>query len=158
MWSPDSLSTILASVEGGSWLVVRNNGHKQFGPRNWCRLRYSSHISGVTRLLSSTGLPSSLVLSLRDSQYKNKHTRRRASVRTPKDRMLESPGIFQSDPGGQFDTMEWTLAMSCLASGTKTSVEYWRLGPTRTPLFNNDWLESEGHVRSRLRRLGLDLP
>jgi hypothetical protein len=57
----------LASVTGGSSSVVCRSGHKQCGPWNLCRVRYSSHISGVTRFLSSTGLASSL--SFYDSQY-----------------------------------------------------------------------------------------
>jgi hypothetical protein len=59
MWSPDSLSMICASVRGGSSLVVRKSGHKQFGPRNFCFLRSSGQRSGGTRMLPSTGLPSS---------------------------------------------------------------------------------------------------
>jgi len=59
MWSPDSLSTIWASVEGGSSLVVCKSGHKQFGPRNFCFLRCSNQWTGGTRMLPSTGLPSS---------------------------------------------------------------------------------------------------
>ena len=46
-----------------------------------------------------------------------------ALARSPKDRMLESPGISQSVLEGLFDTVGWILAMSCLASGTKASVE-----------------------------------
>ena len=87
--------------------------------------------------------PRILVLSLHNSQYNTAiHTRRMASVRTPKNRMLESPGISQSRQVGLFDTMGRMLAMSCLASGTKTRVECWRLGLTL--LFYNDWIESEG--------------
>jgi hypothetical protein len=56
--------------------------------------------------------------------------------------MLESPGISRSHQVGPFDRMGWILAMSCLASGMKTRVEYWRLG--LTPLFYNDWIKSEG--------------
>jgi hypothetical protein len=64
MWSPEPLSRILASVKGGSWFVVHRSGHKQSGPWNLCRARYSSHISGVTHLLLSTGLPSSFNFKL----------------------------------------------------------------------------------------------
>ena len=59
MWSPEALSRILASVIGGSSLIVRKSGHKQCSPWKLYRARYSSHISGVTRLLPSTGLASS---------------------------------------------------------------------------------------------------
>jgi hypothetical protein len=102
--------------------------------------------------------PQVLVLSLCDSQYNTAtRTRRMALVRTPKNRMLESPRISQSHQVGLFDMMGWILATSCLASGAKTRVECWRLGLTF--LFYNGWIESEGlsnHWQySRLRQLGL---
>ena len=70
MWSPESLSRILASVNGSSSLVVHRSGHKQCSPLNSCHMRYSSHVSSITCLPPFTGLASSL--SLHDSQYKKK--------------------------------------------------------------------------------------
>ena len=90
MWSPESLSRILASVNGSSSLVVCRSGHKQCSPLNSCHMQYSSHVSGITCLLPFTGLASSL--SLRDSQYKKKCTRRMALIRSPKDQMTKPFG------------------------------------------------------------------
>ena len=84
MYSPESLSRILASVNGSSSSVVRRSGHKQCSPLNLCR------VSDITRLPLFTGLASSL--SLRDSQYKKKCTRRTALIRSQKDQMTKSFG------------------------------------------------------------------
>ena len=120
IWSPDPLSRISASVKGGSSLDVRRSGHKHCGPWNLCRARYSSHISGGTRLLPSTGLHS-LVISLRDSQTTN-HTRRTASAQSLKDRMSKYPENSRSHQAVFFDRKGW-LWVGCLASWTKISVE-----------------------------------
>ena len=88
MWSPESLSRILASVNGSSLLVICRSGHKQCSPLNSCHMQYSSHISGITCLPPFTGLASSL--SLHDSQYKKKCTRRTALIWSPKDQMTKS--------------------------------------------------------------------
>ena len=89
-WSPESLSRILASVNGSSSSVICRSGHKQCSPLNLCRMRYSSHVSSIMRLLPFTGLASSL--SLCDSQYKKKCTRRMALIWSPKDQMTKSFG------------------------------------------------------------------